>query len=385
MTSHLTIRRASDPKALAEFVKLPYRLYRTDPNWRAPLRFERKEQLDPKKNPGLAKIEAAYWLAERDGHVVGRCASFLNHSHLDLYQDETGHFGFLDAEPGDRDVIAALMKQSEDWLREKGMTAIAGPFNFSVNEECGMLVEGFDTPPMMLMPHGRADYPKALEALGYEKAKDLLVFLSNVYEGFPRPPIVPRMQAYVDKSEALRLRPMRKSAFEEEISLAMDIFNDAWANNWSFVPFSEQQVQHMAAQLKQLIDPDGFWFGEKDGRAVGFVLMAPNLNEAAAGLDGRLFPFGWAQFLYRLKVRGVKTARIPLMGIRQEIQKTRAGSALMLSLFEQCYDAMRPKGIEDVELGWVLENNVDVQNMIALSGAKVYKIYRIYQKPLAAV
>ncbi len=371
--------RAADMKAFAE---LPYRLYRGEPGWRPPLRMMQKDQFDPKKNHGLDHLDVAYWLAKAGERVVGRIASFVNRFHLEVHKDATGHFGFLDTDKAYPDAQGALLKQAEDWLRGKGMAHIGGPFNFSVNEECGMLTEGFETPQMMLMPHGRPDYPRTMDGLGYGKAVDTFAFLGNTHEGYPRPPIVTKMQDYVEKSSRLNIRPMRKGKFEEEIALAMNIFNDAWANNYNFVPYSDTQVQHMAKEMKILIDPAGFWFGEVDGEAKGFILMLPNLNEAIRDLDGRLFPFGWAKLLWRLKVSGVKSARVPLNGIRQEIQKKRSGSALMLALFETCYAAMRPRGVEDVELSWILEDNVDVQNMIELSSAAIYKKYRLYKKSL---
>lgn len=382
MTINIEIVQATTPVDMKAFIELPYRIYRGDPTWRAPLRFLEKDRFNPQKNPGLGHIEVAYWLAKADGKTVGRCASIINRFHLEKYKDAQGHFGFLDTDPGYPDAQPLLLKQAEDWLRAKSMKEICGPFNFSVNEECGMLVEGFDTPQYMLMPHGRADYPRVMEQHGYEKAMDSVAYLGNTVDGYPRPKIVQKMQDYVERSDRLSIRPMHKGKFEEEIALAMDIFNDAWGNNWNYVPFSDAQVQHMAKDLSFVIDPDGFWFGEVDGVAKGFVLMLPNINEAARDLNGRLFPIGWAKFLWRLKVSRVRSARIPLNGIRQDIQKTRTGSALMLSLFEVCYAAMRPHKVHDVEMGWVLETNIDVQNMIELSSASIYKRYRFYKKAL---
>ncbi|MEL7452811.1 MAG: N-acetyltransferase, partial [Pseudomonadota bacterium] len=382
MTHAITVCQATTPADMAAFISLPYDLYRGDSSWRPPLRLLERDRFNPDKNPGLERLDLIYWLAKSGDKIVGRCASFLNHVHLETHGDETGHFGFLDTDSGYPEAIPALLKASEDWLRAKGMKHIGGPYNFSVNEECGMLIDGFDTPQMMLMPHGRPDYPAAMEANGFSKAMDTFAFLGNTVDGYPRPPIVQKMQAYVEKSSSLTIRPMKSDAFEDEITLAMDIFNDAWSNNWNYVPYSDAQVQHMANDLKALIEPAGFWFGEVDGVAKGFVLMLPNVNEAVRDLDGRLLPLGWAKFLWRLKVSGVKSARIPLMGIRKDIQKKRSGSALMLSLFETCYGAMRPKGIHDVEMSWILEPNIDVQNMIRLSTADIYKTYRLYTKPL---
>ena len=382
MTQTLRIVQVTNPADMKAFINLPYDLYRGELGWRPPLRMMQADQFNPKKNHGLDHLDVVYWLAKAGGKVVGRVASFVNRFHLEVHKDATGHFGFLDTDKAYPDAVPALLKQAEDWLRAKGMENIGGPYNFSVNEECGMLIDGYDTPQMMLMPHGRPDYPPAMDKLGYEKAVDTYAFLGNTHEGYPRPPIVGKMQAYVEKSDRLNIRPMKKGKFEEEIALAMEIFNDAWANNFNFVPYSDVQVQHMAEEMKILIDPAGFWFGEVDGEAKGFILMLPNLNEAIRDLDGRLFPFGWAKLLWRLKIAGLKSARVPLNGIRQDIQKKRSGSALMLALFEVCYGAMRPRGIEDVELSWILEDNVDVQNMIKLSSASIYKTYRLYRKPL---
>lgn len=382
MTQSLRIIQATSPADMRAFAELPYDLYRGQPGWRPPLRLLQHDQFNPRKNLGLARLDVAYWLARAGTRVVGRIASFVNHVHLDVHKDGTGHFGFLDTDANVPEAMPMLLRAAEDWLRAKGMTAIGGPYNFSVNEECGMLIDGFDTPQMMMMPHGAARYPAGMAAAGYDKAMDTYAFLGNTVDGYPRPPIVTRMQDYVEKSTSLNIRPMRKNAFKEEITLAMDIFNDAWSHNWNYIPYSDEQVQHMASDLKPLIDPAGFWFGEVDGVAKGFVLMLPNLNEAIRDLDGRLLPFGWAKLIWRLKVSGVKSARIPLMGIRTDIQKKRSGTALMLSLFETCYGAMRPRGIHDVEMSWILEPNVDVQNMIKLSSAEIYKTYRLYTKSL---
>lgn len=382
MISTLQVVEAKTPADMKAFIELPYDLYRGDPTWCPPLRMMQKELFDPKKNFGLNHIDVAYWLAKIGGRVVGRIASFVNHTHLKVHDDETGHFGFLDTDPGYPQVQKALLDRAEEWLRAKGMKEIGGPYNFSVNEECGMLIDGFDTPEMMLMPHGACWHHICMERAGYEKAMDTYAFLTHTRDGYPRPSIIPKMQEYLDRTPSLVIRPMDKSRFTEEITLAMDIFNDSWANNWNFVPYSDEQVQHMAGEIKLLMDPAGVWFGEVDGVAKGFIMMLPNLNEATRGLDGRLFPFGWMKLLWRLKVKGVSSARVPLMGIRQEVQKTRTGTALMLNLFETCFSAMRPRGYHSVEMSWILETNKDVQNMIHLCGADIYKTYRLYRKTL---
>ncbi|MEM9670368.1 MAG: hypothetical protein AAF950_15705 [Pseudomonadota bacterium] len=378
----LEIIRVESAAQKRAFMNLPYEIYRGSPTWTPPLRIMEADRFNPKKNPGLENLDVAYWLAYARGKPVGRCASFVNQAHLDIHNDQTGHFGFLDTCLGHPAAIEALLNNASQWLQEKGMTHMAGPFNFSVNEECGMLIDGFDTKQMMLMPHGRPDYPLAMEAFGFEKAMDTFAYISELHEGYPRPPLMPKMQKMVEESTSIQLRPMRKERFEQEVALAMDIFNDAWSDNWGFVPYSDAQVKHMANELKILIDPEGFWFGEVDGVAKGFVILAPNLNEALEGLDGRLFPIGWAKLLYRLKIKRLRSGRIPLMGIRKNVQKTRTGVALMMSLFEAAYAACRPKEMQRAELSWILETNKDVQNMIAMCGAEIWKTYRIYKMAL---
>lgn len=378
----LEIIRVETAAQKREFINLPYDIYRGSPTWTPPLRMMEADRFNPKKNPGLKELDVAYWLAYARGKPVGRCASFVNHAHLKTHQDETGHFGFLDTCLGHPAAIEALLNTCRTWLKDKGMVHMAGPFNFSVNEECGMLIDGFDTPQMMLMPHGREDYPIMMERVGFEKAMDTYAYISNVHEGYPRPDIIYKMHKLADRKQDITFRKMDKSRYVREIERAMEVFNDSWSENWGYLPYSDEQVQHMANDLKPLIEADGFWFAEKDGEALGFVLLAPNLNEAISGLNGKLFPFGWAKLLYRLKVKGTRTGRVPLMGIRKSVQKTRTGTLIMLNLFEFAYQAMRRKGYADIELSWILEPNKDVQNMIALCGAEIYKTYRIYKKAL---
>ena len=382
MASDLTIVEVTDARTRAAFLDLPYDIYRGDPAWRAPLRFERAQQLDPRRNPGLARIESVYYLARRGGRDVGRCAAFVNHEHLDRHQDATGHFGFLDTRPEEPDAIPALMKEVGDWLRARGMLHIAGPYNFSVNEECGLLVDGFDTPPVVMMPHGRPDYQHAVEALGFEKAMDLYAFKIDVRKDLQKKPIARSMLAHVRKNESLSIRKMRPGAYSDEINLAMNIFNDAWSHNWGFIPFGQEQISHIAKSIKPLMDRDGFWVGSVKGEPATIALMIPNLNEAIDGLDGRLMPFGWMQLLYRLKVKGVKSARLPLMGTRRRYHNTRTGLALTLATFEACVTSQKKKGVEWAELSWVLETNRDVQSLINIAEVDLYKTYRIYKKSL---
>lgn len=368
----------------AAFLDLPYRAYRGLPAWRAPLRFERARQIDPRHNPGLAHIDHALFLARRGGVVVGRVAAIVNHLHLRHHDDATGHFGFLDTLTPDPEAVAALMATAERWLAARGMARISGPFNFSINEECGLLVDGFDTPPMMMMPHGRPDYAPAIEALGFGKEIDVYAFHHRFGDSYRIPDKVAKLIAAFRRDTALSIRPLNIKDFRAEIDLVMDIFNDAWSANWGFIPFQADQISAMASELKPLIRADALWIAEIDGTAVGFVLILPDINEIAEGLDGRLLPFGWARLLYRLKLRGPRRARLPLAGLRRGHHKTRRGMLAMAGAFEAAFAAQYRAGVREVESSWILETNRDLLNLVALYEMPRYKTYRIYGKAIGA-
>lgn len=373
------VTTAADRKA---FLDLPYRAYHDLPDWRAPLRLERAMQINPKHNPALARMEHVLMLARRGDQVVGRIAAFINPAHLAVHDDATGHFGFLDTLAPDAQAVAALTGAAQDWLRARGMRRIAGPFNFSVNEECGLLVDGFDSPPMMMMPHGRPDYAAALESVGYQKAIDLYAFLCDFDEEYSPPPTVQKWKAAFERDPSLTIRPLDMKNFKADIALVMDMFNDAWSQNWGFVPFSPEQINAMSQELKPLIRSDSLWIAMIDGEPAGFTLLLPDLNEVTAGLDGRLLPFGWLHVLYGLKMRGTRRARLPLAGLRRKFHKTRRGMLAMTGSCEAAFAAQHARGVRQVEASWILETNRDLLNLVALYDMPRYKTYRIYEKAL---
>lgn len=381
-TSDICISLATSRADRAAFIDLPYRAYRDLPEWRAPLRFERAQQIDPAHNPALARMDHALMLARREGRVVGRIAAIVNPAHLDLYADATGHFGFLDTLAPDPAVVAALIHAAEDWLRARGMARVAGPFNFSINEECGLLIDGFDSPPMLMMPHGRPDYAGALESVGFVKAMDMHAFLHDFDAEYHIPPTVQRWKDAFERDEALKIRPLDTKNFKADIELVMDMFNDAWSQNWGFIPFSADQISVMAQELKPLIRPDALWIAMIDGEPAGFTLFLPDINEIADGLDGRILPFGWWQLIYRLKIRGPRRARLPLAGLRRKYHKTRRGLVAMTGSFEAAFAAQHKQGVRQVEASWILETNRDLLNLVALYDMRRYKTYRIYEKAL---
>ena len=380
-SSTIDILTADTARDEAAFLELPYRLYKGEPSWRAPLRFERKEQFSPKKNPALNHIKRQLFLAKRNNDVIGRIAAFVNSTHQGRYNDGAGHFGYFDciAEPA---VGAALLENAQNWLIAQGCQKMVGPAQWSVNEECGLLIDGFDTPPVVMMPYGRPDYQNMLELAEFTKAVDMYAFQADLNAGYPRPKQTQMMVRLAERDPDIVVRPMRSGNFMDEVQLVMDIFNDAWSENWGFVPFSQDQIEHMAKEIRPLMFKEGLWVGEIKGEPVAYIWMIPDLNEAMAGLNGKLLPFGWATLINRLKIKGVKQARIPLMGLRKEWHNTRKGLAIVAQLCETVFEAGRKKGFTHCELSWILEDNAGMIRICEQASAKAYKTYRMYEKQL---
>ncbi len=364
------------------FHDLPNSIYRDDPNWVAPLRLERKFHFDPAHNPYFKHAEAAFWLAYRGDAPMGRISAQIDQLHLDRYQDATGHFGSLEA-VDDPDVFAALLDAAETWLLQKGMRRAAGPMTFSLWQEAGLLVDGFDSPPAVLMGHARPYYQTHIAARGYEKAQDLLA-----YDYRHATAMVPGMARIVERTRAnprFRFRNIRmdKQHFASEIALILDILNDAWSTNWGFIPMTQAEIDDLAGILRLLLPPEAVVIGDYDGEPVAFNLTLPNLNEAIRDLRGRLFPLGAAKLLWRLKVSGIRTARMAMMGVRRKLQNSTAGAGLALTIIQLTREGQFTRNVTGAELSWVLDSNERLKHLLQLIDATVYKRYRIYQRDLA--
>ena len=383
MPSSVEIIPVKGSKLTRAFLSVPDYVYRDDPHWRPQLRFERAAHLNPSKNPGAAAHgDRQLFLAKQSGEYVGRIAAFINPAHNAHRGERAGFFGFFDCHP-EPTIGAALFDAAEAWLKARRVEKIIGPAQWSVNEECGLLIDGFDTPPVIMMPHGQPEYREMIESRGYIKAIDMLAYQSGLYEGYPRPKIVPAMLKSAGRNPDIAIRPMRPKAFKDEVALIMDIFNDAWSENWGFVPFSNNQIAHMAKEIRPLMFKEGLWIGEYKGEAIAYIWMIPDLNSAIYDLKGSLFPFGWAKLLWRLKVKGVKQARIPLMGLRKAYHNTRIGLATVTSVSEAVFEAGRQKGFTHSELSWILEDNAGMIAICDHAGASAYKTYRMYEKTLS--
>jgi GNAT superfamily N-acetyltransferase len=375
----LRIQPVADRRTLKQFLLMPAPLYAGDPHWVPPLLFERLEHLNPRKNPYFEHAEVAYWLAFRGERAVGRISAQVDRMHLERHGDATGHFGFLEAED-DPEVFGALFETAEAWLEARGMRRATGPFTLSINDETGLLIEGFDTPPYLMMGHAPRYYGDRVEAQGYGKAKDLIAYAFEV--AAPPPPRARRMLARLSTGAGLGFRPIEMRRFDEELRTIVDIFNDAWSDNWSFVPMTPSEVRHMGKSLKPIVRAGYAWIGEADGEPAAMTVTLPNLNEAIADLGGRLLPLGWAKLLWRLKVRGTRSARMPLMGVRKKYQGTPRGAALALGVIEAVRSWHAEHGAREAELSWVLEDNRPTRDIIEMVGGRPYKTYRVYEKAL---
>jgi hypothetical protein len=359
---------------LRRFIALPDRLHGDDPAYIAPLHLEQHQLLAGRDNPYFQHATAQYWLARSHGQDVGRISAQLDRHHA----EPAGHFGML-AAVDDAAVFAALLGTAEAWLAARGISHISGPFDLSTNDALGVLVDGFDTPPMLLMGHNRPYVGRRLEEQGYAKEMDVLAYLYDTDAEFP--PAIRRMLER-DLPTGLRIRPLNLSRYREEVKNISEIFNDAWSGNWGFVPLSEADTDYLARQLRQLLNERLIWFAEYAGEPIGFIVALPNLNEAIRDLGGRLLPFGWLRLLWRLKVSGLKTARVPLMGLRRSFSRGLLGSLVPFLLIDAVRREGRRLGVRQVELSWILENNEPMRRMNEAVGGRIYKTYRIYGKDL---
>ncbi len=365
---------------LERFIRLPERLYRDDPSYVPPLRSERRDALTPGRNPFFEHAEAAFWIARRRGQDVGRISAQQDRLARSGADGPVGHFGML-AAIDDAAVFAALLDTAEAWLASRGLACVQGPFSLSINEESGLLIDGFDTPPMLMMPHDPPYADARLQALGYGKVRDLYAYLCDTTAALP-----PAAAAIVARGlpSNVTLRPMRRSDVRGDVAAIVEIFNDGWDGHWGFVPLTPAEVDHMASAMKPLLRERLVWFAEVDGVPAAFGLCLPNLNAAIRDLSGRLVPFGWARLLWRLKVAGIRTARVPLMGVRRRHEGSLLGGLLPLHVVEALRREALACGIESVEMSWVLEDNLPMRRLAEAVGGHAYKTYRVYEKRLAA-
>jgi hypothetical protein len=379
-SASIRIEKVMDRAGLKRFVRLPTPLYREDPAWVAPLMTERLELLSKDKNPYFEHAEGDYWIAYCAGEPVGRISAQVDELVQRTHGSRTGHFGFVEA-PDDPAVFRALFETAESWLKDRGMVRVLGPFNLSINEECGLLVAGFEHRPRVMMGHARPFYAANIEALGYRKAKDLWAFDLDSVPEFPEP--AQRILRRAETQPRLRIADLRVGRLTEDFRVIMEIFNDAWADNWGYVPFTPAEITKLLADLRPLICRHSWKIAYWDDEPAAFLLVVPDLNGLIAGLDGRLAPFGWARLAWRLLKRNFPDIRVPLMGVRARYQNRPAGAFMALLLIERVrVDWRRRHGLRHAELSWVLEDNEAMKSIADAIRGVHHKTYRIYQKDL---
>jgi len=372
----LDVRSVDNKARLKDFIYFPWSVYRDDPNWVAPLLIEQKQRYS-NKNPFFEHARWQGWVAYRDGKPVGRISAQIDELYLERYADRTGYFGSLEAED-DPAVFSRLFKTAEAWLVQEGMSRVTGPFNLSINEEAGLLVDGFDTPPRIMMGHNPPYYGAHIEENGFKPAQDLLAYHQPPTYEFS--PIIKRL---LDRSAGrIRMRHLNRKALDDELAILRHIFNDAWSENWGFVPFTEAEFREVGKAMTLLLDDDFVQIAEVDGEPAAMIIGLPDINQAIQDLNGRLLPFGWLKLLWRIKVRYPTRARIPLMGVLRKYQHTRLGPALAFAVTDALKQPFIRRGIEEVEMSWILENNQGMRNIIEQLGGVEYKRYRLYEKQL---
>lgn len=370
-----------DGKAdLKAFIQLPVRLYRGHKGYIPHLNVERDEAFSPKKNPLFGHVEVRFFLARRAGQVVGRIAAQIDRAYLERYKDDTGHFGCLVAED-DPAIFAALFKAAEDWLRTKGMKRVTGPFSLSVNEEVGLMVWGFDSPSVLLVPYDAPYVGGRVEANGYAKIKDLFSYNYDV-QNAPET-IGKKLMARAGMGERVKVRTANMKMFDAEVRTLVGIFNDAWSDNWGYVPFTQAEIDHAAKAFGPVIVPELCVFVEVDDEAVAFIVALTNLNEAVEDFGGKLGPLNLLKLVWRLKIAGVGSTRVPLMGVKKKYRNhPLMGAGLAMMAIDQLRQNGKRMGKKTAELGWILEDNKATNNIIRSVGGVHYKTHRIYEKAL---
>jgi GNAT superfamily N-acetyltransferase len=369
------VRPARDRRDLKRFIDLPYQLHARDPNWVPPLRRDVALLLDRKKNPFFDHAEAEYFLAERNGRVVGRIAAIHNRLHNETHGDRVGFFGFFEC-IDDQAVAERLLDAAGAWLRPRGLDTMRGPASFSVNDECGLLVKGFDHPPTVMMPHNPAYYAALLEQAGFLKAKDLICFQGSDPEVARQR--LARATELVTRRYGITVRPLNLRDFDREVGRIKELYNRGWEKNWGFVPMTEREIDHLAEQFRPVVVPGLVPFAEKDGQVIGFAVALPDFNVPLRGNRSGAFLPGLVRTLWMLKTKRIGRVRVLLLGVLPEYR----GKGVDAALYNQIWSAGNAENVHWGEAGWLLEDNAAIIAGMVKLGWSPYKTYRLYDRPL---
>lgn len=371
------IRKVSGPRDLKRFVDLPFRLHASQPQWVPPLKLERYAFLSRKLNAFFTHGEAEYFLALRDGRVVGRATAQINHAFNDQQQKKWGWFGFLEFEE-DIEILNALLDEAAAWLRARGCERMVGPADFAMNNESGILIEGYDLRPMIVQPWHPPYYQRLMEQAGMTKAMDLLMWNLEVSDRAKVLPVIFELAEKVESEHGIRVRPMRRRQLRKDLDAFAEVYNSAWANNWDFVPYSKKDLDAYAQELHLVFDKHWFMIAEKldTGEVVGMAITVPDVNEVLSKMQGRLLPLGWWHFLN--KGRTVKRVRVGFLGVKPEYQHTGVAAKLYVEHFNAAAERPQKGG----EMGWILETNTPMNRGMEAMGGRIVKRYRVYERVL---
>ncbi len=379
MSGLVSIEPVRSRRDWRQFYGLPDQIQADDPCWIKSLHLERKS-LWAKRNPWFEHARAQAFVARRNGWTVGRISAQVDDLEPRIGGSRVGYFGQFEC-INDPSLAVQLLSSAGRWVAARGCRHLRGPYDLGINQSCGLLVEGHDSPPMLMMGHAPVYYRDLIEAAGMRPEQDLLAYL--LPPDFQAPPA---MQRLLQRNRGrIGMRPLDFSRFQQEIELLRDLFNDAWAANWGFVPATEAEFRYMGREMRKILKPSYTAIAEIDGKAAGFIVALPNLNELIADLDGRLFPAGWARLLWRLARGRARSARVPLMGVRRSYQRGALSAAISFAMIDQVRRALQADGIDRVEVSWILESNRGMNSMIEAMGGQLYKRYRLYGKALDEV
>jgi GNAT superfamily N-acetyltransferase len=375
------IRPVRSRRELKRFVKVPFRLHRDSPQWVPPLIFERMEFLNRKKNPWFEHGEAEYLIAERDGEPVGRITAHLDRRWDEFQGGGDAMFGFFET-ADDPVAAAALLDAATEWAAGRGRSRILGPMDFTTNDEVGILIEGFELRPFILENWHPPHYRELIEARGFGKAMDLLMWelrLGELKEGERFDPAIHTAAEKALREEGIVIRNMRKREMADEVRRFSAVYNEAWGDNWGFVPITDAEAEFQAKNLKQVLDENWAYMAEKDGEVIGAALTLPDVNQVMAELDGRLLPLGWLKFL--LGKGRIDRLRVLALGVKHDYRHSGVAAGLYLKHLET---ARYPGAITWGEMGWILETNEPMNRAMEGMGGKVVKRYRLFEKAIGS-
>ncbi|MCW3068528.1 MAG: hypothetical protein JWL67_1153 [Solirubrobacterales bacterium] len=371
------VRAVSGGRDLSAFIDLPYRLHANHPLWVPPLRLERRLFLNRRLNAFFSHGEAEYFLARRDGRVVGRVTAQINHAFNDHQKKRWGWFGFLELED-DEEVARALLDAAATWLRARGSERMVGPADFSMNDESGVLIEGFDLRPMIRQPWHPPYYQRLMETVGMEKAMDLLMWNLEVSDREKVMPVIFELAEKVESEHGIRVRPMRRRQLRKDLDAFADVYNSAWSENWDFVPYSKKDLDAYAQELQLVFDKHWFMIAERidTGEVVGMAMTIPDINQVLERMSGRILPLGWWHFLRKGRI--IDRVRVGFLGVKPEYQHTGVAAKLYVEHFNAA--AARPQ--DGGEMGWILETNTAMNRGMEAMGGRIVKRYRVYDRVL---